>query len=46
MVKEVKRQFRERPGILKGIEKLDYCRVVNISTPTRIKEHDNTHIIK
>ena len=32
MVKEVKRQFRERPGILKGIEKPDYYRAVDIST--------------
>ncbi|MFP3240752.1 MAG: sodium-translocating pyrophosphatase [Caldivirga sp.] len=32
MVEEVRRQFRERPGILKGIEKPDYYRAVDIST--------------
>jgi K(+)-stimulated pyrophosphate-energized sodium pump len=32
MVEEVRRQFKERPGILKGTEKPDYARCVAIST--------------
>ena len=32
MVEEVRRQFRERPGIMKGEEKPDYARCVEIST--------------
>ena len=32
MVEEVRRQFRERPGILGGSEKPDYARCVEIST--------------
>ena len=32
MVAEVRRQFRERPGIMKGEEKPDYARCVEIST--------------
>ncbi len=32
MVEEVRRQFREFPGILKGTEKPDYARCVEIST--------------
>lgn len=32
MVEEVRRQFRERPGIIKGEEKPDYARCVSIST--------------
>ena len=32
MVEEVRRQFKERPGILKGEEKPDYARCVAIST--------------
>ena len=32
MVEEVRRQFRERPGIMKGEEKPDYARCVSIST--------------
>jgi len=32
MVAEVRRQFRERPGIMKGEEKPDYARCVAIST--------------
>ena len=32
MVEEVRRQFREKPGIMKGEEKPDYARCVGIST--------------
>ncbi len=32
MVKEVRRQFKEMPGILEGAEKPDYARCVGIST--------------
>ncbi|MDM8528717.1 sodium-translocating pyrophosphatase [Anaerolineales bacterium HSG24] len=32
MVQEVRRQFKESPGILKGTEKPDYARCVDIST--------------
>ena len=32
MVDEVRRQFREKPGIMKGEEKPDYARCVEIST--------------
>ena len=32
MVEEVRRQFKEKPGIMKGTEKPDYARCVEIST--------------
>jgi K(+)-stimulated pyrophosphate-energized sodium pump len=32
MVEEVRRQFREKPGIMQGTEKPDYARCVHIST--------------
>ncbi len=32
MVEEVRRQFREKPGIMKGTDKPDYARCVSIST--------------
>ena len=38
MVEEVRRQFREMPGILKGTEKPDYARCVEISTASAQKE--------
>ncbi len=37
MVEEVRRQFREKPGILEGKEKPDYYRAVDISTKYAIK---------
>ncbi len=37
MVEEVRRQFREKPGILAGTEKPDYYRAVDISTSYAIK---------
>ncbi len=37
MVEEVRRQFREKPGILEGREKPDYYRAVDISTRYAIK---------
>ena len=38
MVQEVRRQFREDPGIMKGTSKPDYTRCVNISTQAALKE--------
>ena len=38
MVEEVRRQFREKPGILEGEEKPDYARCVEISTVSAQKE--------
>jgi K(+)-stimulated pyrophosphate-energized sodium pump len=37
IVEEVRRQFKERPGILEGKEKPDYYRAVDISTQYAIK---------
>ena len=37
MVEEVRRQFKERPGILEGTEKPDYYRAVDISTRYALK---------
>lgn len=38
MVEEVRRQFREKPGILEGTERPDYARCVEISTRSAQKE--------
>ncbi len=38
MVEEVRRQFRERPGILEGTQKPDYARCVEISTAAAQRE--------
>ena len=38
MVAEVRRQFKEKPGIMKGTEKPDYARCVSISTSGAQKE--------
>ncbi len=38
MVEEVRRQFKEFPGILKGTEKPDYARCVEISTKSAQRE--------
>jgi K(+)-stimulated pyrophosphate-energized sodium pump len=38
MVEEVRRQFREIPGLWEGKEKADYARCVEISTNSAIKE--------
>ena len=41
MVEEVRRQFRERPGILRGVEKPDYYRAVDISTSFALRNMVN-----
>ena len=38
MIEEVRRQFREKPGIMKGEEKPDYTSCVAISTPAALHE--------
>jgi len=38
MVEEVRRQFREKPGIMQGTEKPDYARPVHISTRAAQRE--------
>lgn len=38
MVKEIRRQFKENPGILKGTVKPDYARCVDIATKGALKE--------
>ena len=38
MIEEVRRQFREIPGLLEGTGKADYARCVDISTAAAIKE--------
>ena len=38
MIEEVRRQFREKPGILKGTDRPDYASCVSISTTAALRE--------
>ena len=38
MIMEVRRQFKEKPGILEGTEKPEYAKCIEISTAAAIKE--------
>lgn len=38
MIEEVRRQFKEKPGIMKGTEKPDYKKCVDISTTAALRE--------
>jgi len=45
MIEEVRRQFREIPGLLQGSGKADYARCVDISTQAALREMVNPGIL-
>src|SRR5207245_10440630 len=38
VVQEVRRQFRDHPGIMDGSEKPEYCKVIDICTAASLRE--------